>query len=259
MESVKIIEYSKPKLKNPIMIQGLVGIGNVGRIAVSFLIDELKAKKFAELISKHFMHFVLVDDNSIIKPLSNEFYYTRVNNTDFILLVGDAQSSTTEGHYEIAEEIVKFAKKYDVSEIITIGGLNIGEAVEEPKVIGASNNLDMIKKYSKFGVEFSPTEIGSIVGASGLVVTVAKYYNIKAVCLLGQTVGYPIIPDPRSSKSVLEVLVRAFKLDLDFSKLNKKIEEMERFMKRMEEVQRKAISQMFRPASEEKEKLRYIG
>ncbi|MEM5874642.1 MAG: proteasome assembly chaperone family protein [Candidatus Aenigmatarchaeota archaeon] len=258
MDTTKIIEYSRPKLKKPILIQGLVGIGNVGRITVGFLIDELKAKKFAELISNHFMHFVLVDENSVVKPLNNEFYWTRVKNKDFILLTGDAQSSTTEGHYEIAEEIVRFAKKYDVSEIITIGGLSVGE-VEEPKVIGASNDLEMIKKYSKFGVEFSYSEIGTIVGASGLVVSIAKYYNIKAVCLLGQTIGYPIIPDPKSSKAVLEVLAKAFNLSLDLTKLNKKIDEMERFMKRMEEIQKKAIAQMFRPATEEKEKLRYIG
>ncbi|MFH8038385.1 MAG: hypothetical protein QXJ14_00005, partial [Candidatus Aenigmatarchaeota archaeon] len=62
-----------------------------------------------------------------------------------------------------------------------------------------------------------------------------------------------------SSKAVLEVLAKAFNLSLDLTKLNKKIDEMERFMKRMEEIQKKAIAQMFRPATEEKEKLRYIG
>ncbi len=34
----------KPKLNNPILIEGLPGIGNVGKVAVDFLIEELKAK-----------------------------------------------------------------------------------------------------------------------------------------------------------------------------------------------------------------------
>ena len=34
-----------PKLNNPLFIEGLPGIGNVGKIAVDFLVEELKAKK----------------------------------------------------------------------------------------------------------------------------------------------------------------------------------------------------------------------
>ena len=36
---------SKLKLNKPIFIEGLPGIANVGKIAVDFMIDELKAKK----------------------------------------------------------------------------------------------------------------------------------------------------------------------------------------------------------------------
>ena len=39
-----------PKLKNAVFIEGLPGIGNVGKVAVDFLIDELKAKKLYESI-----------------------------------------------------------------------------------------------------------------------------------------------------------------------------------------------------------------
>ena len=35
----------KPKLNDPIFIEGLPGIGNVGKVVTDFLIDELKAKK----------------------------------------------------------------------------------------------------------------------------------------------------------------------------------------------------------------------
>ena len=38
----------KPKLNNPILIEGLPGIGNVGKLAVEHLIDSINAKKFAE-------------------------------------------------------------------------------------------------------------------------------------------------------------------------------------------------------------------
>jgi len=35
-------KFSKPlKLKNPILIEGLPGIGNVGKIAIDYIIDNL--------------------------------------------------------------------------------------------------------------------------------------------------------------------------------------------------------------------------
>ena len=49
----------KPKLKNPILIEGLPGIGNVGKLAVEHLIDKTNAVKFAEIYSKDFPPQVL--------------------------------------------------------------------------------------------------------------------------------------------------------------------------------------------------------
>ena len=73
MTSIKVFE--KPKLKNPILIEGLPGVGNIGRVAAGYMISELKAKKFAHLYSEHFFPFVMLHDNYEIKLLKNEFYY----------------------------------------------------------------------------------------------------------------------------------------------------------------------------------------
>ena len=46
----RIEQFGKtPKLNKPIFIEGLPGIGNVGKLAVDFLIDELKAKNCLRL------------------------------------------------------------------------------------------------------------------------------------------------------------------------------------------------------------------
>jgi hypothetical protein len=76
MEGTKIKEIGKlPELNNPIFIEGLPGVGNVGRIAVGYLLEELGAKKIAELMSSHFMPFVLIHQSSAVHVLKNEFYY----------------------------------------------------------------------------------------------------------------------------------------------------------------------------------------
>ena len=43
----------KPELKKPILVEGLPGIGNVGKVVVDFIIDELKLKKLYEISSRN--------------------------------------------------------------------------------------------------------------------------------------------------------------------------------------------------------------
>ena len=60
MEKTTIEEKMQIKLKDPILIEGLPGLGMVGNIAMQYLIKQLKAKKFAKLYSPHFPYYVIV-------------------------------------------------------------------------------------------------------------------------------------------------------------------------------------------------------
>jgi hypothetical protein len=259
--ATRIIEIERPKLKNPLFIQGLPGIGHVGRIAAGYLAEEIKAKKFAELISSHFMPFVLLHENSETHLLKYEFFYWKAEKEgqrDLIIMVGDMQSADPEGHYEIAEEVLKYLKELGVKEAITLGGLNVGEIVESPKVIGATNDEKLIEKYKDYGIEFvAGVRAGTIIGAAGLLLGLGKYYGIKGICLLGETAGIPIIPDHKGAEALINVLLKILNLKIDLTKLKKRVKEMENFVKRLEEMQKKAFLQIG-PKVEE-EKLTYIG
>lgn len=264
--ATKIIESERPKLKNPIFIEGLPGVGNVGRIAAGYIVEELGAKKFAELTSSHFMPFVLLHQSSAVHVLKNEFYYWKAkgkNRRDLIILIGDSQSIDPEGHYEIVNSILEYAKGLGVKEMFTLAGLSIGEKKQKPKVIGAVSEPELAKKYAKVGIDFDAgSRVGTIVGASGLLLGLGRFYGISGVCLLGETVGLPIIPDPKSAEEILRVLTKILGMKIDTSKLEKKIKEMEEFIKKMQSVERQMMSQMMKPPSErtdEKEKLTYIG
>lgn len=275
--STKIVELKRPKLKNPIFIEGLPGVGNVGRISAGYLVEELKAVKFAELYSSHFMPFVLLQKGSDVHVLKNEFYYWKPKGRtdkrgqrDMIILIGDSQSINPEGHYEIVEEILKYIKKFGVKEMITLAGLGVGEKKDNPEVIGAVNNPKLVKKYRKYGIKFATTDrVGTIVGASGLLLGLGKTDGIDGICLLGETSGIPLIPDPKSAEAVLNTLTKILGIKVDTSKIQKKVKEMEGFIKRVEKMQRNALMQMMKermhgPAGREKgdkeeEELSYIG
>jgi uncharacterized protein (TIGR00162 family) len=265
--ATKIVELKKPVLKNPIFVEGLPGVGNVGRIAAGYIVEELGAEKFAELYSSHFMPFVLLQQSSAVHVLKNEFYYHKAKGSgqrDMIILIGDSQSVDPEGHYEIAEEILQYVNKFGVKEIITLAGLSIGEQKENPKVIGAVSDPDVVKKYQKFGIDFdSGSKVGTIVGASGLLIGLGKNYGMKGVCLLGETAGLPIIPDPKSAEAILGVLTKILGIKVDVGKIQKKVKEMEEFIKKVEDVQDKALRQLLKAKmpkeGKKEEELSYIG
>jgi len=252
--SIDIIE--KVKLKKPIFIEGLPGVGNVGRVVAGYLISELNAKKFAEMYSPYFLPLVLLQEDSVIHPLKCEFYYVRGEKNDLVILTGDSQSSDPQGHYEFAQKVIKFVKDLGVRDVITIGGFAEGRLVQKPRVIGAVNDKELIKKYSTYGVLFQPSAIGSIVGASGLLIAEAKRNGMNGLCLLGETVGYPLITDPKAAEAVLMVLIKILDIKMDLTKIDKAVKEMEEKLKKTEEIHRK-----LQELSEKKdtESLKYIG
>ncbi|MDD5416625.1 MAG: proteasome assembly chaperone family protein [Candidatus Aenigmarchaeota archaeon] len=257
MNETKIVTLEKPKLKNPICIVGLPGIGNIGRIAIGYAVQQLKAKKFAELYSPYFFPFVMIHDDSI-HTLRNEFYYFKDKKRDIIFIIGDCQSYDPKGHHEVAGKILEFLKSYGCKDVITIGGFGTGKVNDHPSVYGAATDKDMIELFKKNGVNFDVSgKITTIVGASGLIAGLSGLYGMKSVCLLGETSGYPIITDPNAAEAVLGVLTKALNLKLDLKKLDEKVKSMHDFIKKLEVLQQQATEQM--TAGKKKDDLKYIG
>ncbi|MBS7606320.1 MAG: proteasome assembly chaperone family protein [Candidatus Bathyarchaeia archaeon] len=257
MKKTIILEKEEIELKNPILIEGLPGLGMVGRIAVKYLIRQFKARKFAELYSPHFAYYVLVDEKGNINLLKNEFYYWKndLGENDLILLTGDSQAQTIEGQYEVADATIEFAKKKGVKLVITIGGYR-KDVVGTPQVFVSATSPETLKKALDAGAISSPP--GSpIVGAAGLLLGLAKFRGIEGICLLGETPGY--IPDPRAAKSVLSILMGMLNLRLDLTDLDREIEriaQIEEQMRRIEEQRRMAEREIRKM---EEEKISYIG
>jgi uncharacterized protein (TIGR00162 family) len=265
----KINVLKKPKLNNPILIEGLPGVGNIGRVAAGYLVETLKAEKFADLYSEHFFPFVMLHDNYQVHMLKNEFYYykaKKASERDLIFLVGDCQSISPHGHYLVSEMILDFVSKFGCKEIYTIGGIATGEFDEEPKTIAAVTHKELMTKHKKLPIDFDAgKKVGYIVGAAGLLLGLGKERGMKGMCLLGETSGFPIVTDPKAAEMVLDTLTNILKVKVDMSKLESKVKEMEKFIKKVETLQRKALTQITKEAEKGAtggkagDQLRYIG
>jgi len=236
MKPINIMFKEKPKLKEPILIEGLPGVGNVGKLAAEHLMEELGGKKFADIFSKYFPPQVLVSDEGIVKLVNNELHYVSGKVQDLIFLNGDYQGLSPEGQYELSDEIRQMAKDLGVKRIYTLGGYGLGRMVKEPRVLGAATSDDLVEEMRKLGVVFNKGEPGSgIVGASGLLLGLGTLEGMEGVCLMGETSGYFV--DPKSAQSVLTVLTEILKVKIDFAKLETKAEQVERLTAQIKEME----------------------
>jgi len=237
MEDVLVKYIQKVELKNPVMIVGLPGVGNVGKIAVDYIKDELKAVKFAEIYSKYFPPQVLIDSKSVIRLVNNELHYIKGNNDfDLILLTGDYQGLSSEGQYELSDRILKIAKEHKVKMIYTLAGYAKGYTNGKPLVWGAVNNKDLIKILKKYNISHEREEIGgSLVGASGLLLGIGIQYGIDAICLMGETSGYFI--DPKSAESLVKAIAKILNIKITYNNMHKKAHEIERLTQKFQDMQ----------------------
>jgi uncharacterized protein (TIGR00162 family) len=256
MKETYIKEFSEIHPNNPVLIEGLPGLGLVGKIALRYLIKQLKAKKVAYLYSPHFPYFVLVNKKGNVRLLRGAFYYYQnPTGNDIILFTGDSQSQTIEGQYEIADRMLDFSEKYHVKTIATIGGYRM-EPTEKPKVFIAATNQEILQKAIQSGATLS-TAGSPIVGTAGLILGLSKFKKIEALCLLGETRGY--LPDPLAAKSVLEVLKSTFNFDLDLKNLDDEIARAETMVAKLRQIEEKRALQAEETRKEDDKKTTYIS
>ena len=232
-------------MKNVVFIEGLPGIGLIGKLAAEHLIQELDAKKFAELYSPHFPHQALVKEDSSLRLMKNKFYHGKYQDMDLVILVGDTQPSPSNsfGHYEIVSKILEYISQFGVSKIFTLGGYSTGgEVVEKPRVLGAVSNAELVEEYKDAGITFRDDPGAAIVGASGLLLAMGRQIGMQGVCLLGESPGYMYI-DAKAAKSVLEVISKVLGIEMDMTALDERAEETENLIKKIQDMQRKSMAQ----------------
>ncbi|MFH1450381.1 MAG: proteasome assembly chaperone family protein [archaeon] len=256
----------KPKLNNPILIEGLPGFGQVGRLVAEHLVKEFKGKKFAELYSPHFPPQVMIKNDGTVDMITNNFFYIPKmgGKRDVLLVIGEAQGATITGQYEICDKILDLAQEYKVKDLVTIGGYATGRLLKEPKIFGAANNEAYIKEFEKHGVIFKTKgNRGGIVGASGLLVGMSQLRDIKSVCLMGETPGHPLLIDAKAAEKVLDVIASWLKIKIEMGELDKRAKELEKFRQNLEKMMQKMMKKEQQEqggeGSESEEELKYIG
>jgi uncharacterized protein (TIGR00162 family) len=201
----------EPKLKEPILIEGLPGFGEVGKLAAGLLIEFIGAKPFAELYSPYFPDTVFTGADGLCRIPRYEFYASQARNPDLIALIGDAQPAPDDvnAHYELCNVILDFSEKYNCKHIITLGGYPT-PAPETGKIYVAATSERLVTRLAELGA--SIYKGGRIIGAAGLVLGLAKNRGLEGFCILGATSG--ILPDRPAAMAVFRFLKKVLEARL---------------------------------------------
>jgi len=251
-------ELNKVNINKPVLIVGLPGIGNVGKIAVDFIIDNLKAQKIFDIESYNFPHAVFVNEKNMVELPTIEIYYKRANNKDLLFLAGDIQPIDESSCYEFCNKILDFFEKYNGTEIITIGGIGLSEMPSDPRVYCTANDKKIIEKYKFKNLSNNIYGIvGPIIGVTGVLVGLAGKRNIPSIAFLAETYGHPNYLGIKSAREILKILDSKFNLNLNFTELNKEVTDIEKNLrKKIKQIDQFRITKADeRPTS----KINYIG
>jgi hypothetical protein len=250
MDEFDIEVHADPDLTDPVLVEGLPGVGHVGKLAAEHLLSEFDGELVRRIYSEHFPPQVTVDDDGLTTLACADVHHVAVEGTDLLVLTGDHQATDSVGHYRLTDCFLDVAAEFGVSHGFALGGVPTGELIEEYSVLGAASSEADLEELSEAGVEFRENEpAGGIVGISGLLLGLGPRRGVPMACLMGETSGYLV--DPKSARAVLEVLQELLDFDVDYASLEERAEEMEEVIKKIREMEQGPT-----PSEED---LRYIG
>lgn len=261
---VKQEAKSIPKLEHPLLIEGLPGIGNVGKIAADFIIEEFRAKKLYSFFSYKFPYSVFVNEENMIEMPKLELYYKTFKDKrrDLLILTGDIQPIDEESGFSFCEEIINLAKLHKCSEIITTGGIGLQVVPDQPRVFCTGNNKELLKGYFKKGSGIEKEifgVVGPIAGVSGILLGLAEKRGVKGVALLAETFGHPMYLGIKGAKELLKVLDKQFSYKIDLQKMSKEIVQVEKELMKKTKEWAEEVTSNRAGAKAKDEEASYIG
>ena len=230
MNTWKVVKTGTvPKIKNPILLEGLPGIGNVGKVAIDFIIEELDAKKIYELTSHYMPHSVFVNEQNLIELPGIAVYHKKLGKRDILFVAGDAQPIDEQASYAFSETVLEIIQSFKGTELITLGGIGLPAVPKKPKVYCTGTSRKIVDKYAK-GTSLDPKlygVVGPIIGVSGLLLGLAMRKKINGISLLAETYGHPMYLGIRGAREIVKVLNNVLSRGINISDLDKEIKQLE--------------------------------
>ena len=215
---------TKPfRLREPVLVEGFPGLGLVGTISASYLVEKLKMEFAGYVTSDLFPPLAAIHDYKPHFPA--RIYVSKKHNlivllSEFIVPVGAC--------FELAQKVREFAKENKVKQIVSLGGIHLKN--EESKVYGIASDNKLLDGLVKAG-SVTLIKEGATTGVTGVLLAQGAVEGFPVTSFLAQ--AHEEYMDPKASAMVLDVLKTHLKLDFETHTLEAEATEIESKMKDM--------------------------
>lgn len=251
MDLMRFVELAKPDVQAPIFVEGLPGVGNVGKLAAQHLVDSLDATLWCDIFSHDFPPQVTVQPDGTVRLVRNQLWTVPADGDApaLVIMTGDYQPLSSPGQFALVEGVLERIVPLGAKHMYTLGGYGLGASIEDPEVLGAATDLAMVEELQALGVKFQEDEPGGgIIGASGLFLGLGMEHDLRGACLMGETSGYMV--DPQAAGAVLQVLGKLLGRKIDLTDIEEKAGEIDRITQQLHDAE---------AAAREPGDLHYIG
>jgi len=222
--ALKIDILSEIELNEPLLLAAWPGMGHVALKAFVYLHEALRAQNLAYVEEPDFFRVAGISiQNGLVQstllPRSGFYYWKSTDGRgDLLFFVGDQQPVGGK-EYALASAVLNFARSFGVKKAITAAAMPTAINHYQPsRVWVTATHKKLLSDLSPYCEQV--LQEGQVSGMNGLLLGVAKQMGMEGFCLLGEIPFYTTeIENPKASMSVLEVLSKYLRLEIDFREL----------------------------------------
>ncbi len=243
---IKVLKHITPH--ELVLICGLPGAAYIGKIAVDYLVQQMKAELVGEVYSRFFPPYVIIKEDGLVELMRNELQDAKdESGRDIVFFAGNAQAFSPEGQYDITEKVLDWAMENGVKRVYSVAALVTDRNFDAPSVYATATSGPLLDEAKSRGAQI--LDHGVIGGENGLILGLARKKGLDGICLLAETHGYQTptgeyVIDPRAAKAALVVLTQILGIMVDMEPMEKQVLQMDEAIAKMAEIERKVREEM---------------
>ncbi len=219
---IQIKLYGDQSLKGYTLLEVFPGIGLVGAMAGSYIIEKLKMENIGRIESESFPPITAIHNATPMFPA--RIY--KSEESKIVLFMAEF-SMPPQSVYQLSQEMLSFSRKYGITRIVSVGGLPSQKPTN--RIYVASSNKDIMKAALKSGIQ--PVQEGIIAGVSASLLAYGADYKIPVMDILVEV--NPQIMDPKYAETAITGLNKLLGINIDLNELHKEAKLVEAKIREM--------------------------
>jgi uncharacterized protein len=219
---IEIKLFSEGNFKDYTFIEGFPGVGLVGPMTISYIIDKLQMKYIGYVDSENFPPLVSIHKGNPVPPIR---VYS--SEKEKIITIFAEFSIPVELIAELSKVVYQFIKSKNITKIYSIGGIPMND--EDKTAFLISSTGGTITSAQANGLK--PIEEGVATGVSALLLVKASIEKLPDTCIM-VPVKQNII-DPIYAEIAIQNLNKLMNLNIDITDLDKEAKAVEAKIKEL--------------------------